>query len=160
MKGVGDGRSSPTPSPSQECCIDPIPIGKSKTDIDAPQVVLTFNSSRSLRTSCIPGLLRFPWHRSASPEDQQPHRPWNTMILGTFDNFFLPLRNGHPDLRRSPGFIIGNGNHGQLYFLTSGSTDSRRSSSPVTELSKGFPDNFKPLPTQQQRRNQSTVEHP
>ena len=118
MKGVGDGRSeSRRHRHRQECCIDPIPIGKSKTDIRRSTGGIDFqfftkppNELHDL-DSCGPHGTDRHHQRIDNHISSR-----NTMILGTFDNLFCHFET---DIRifGDPGFIIGNGNHGTVVFL-------------------------------------------
>lgn len=107
--------------------------------LDAPQVVFTPSSSRNRRTSaktCCPADAMAPTGiTSGSTTMSCAGMPWSAARCTIF--FATAKRtSGSGEMPVSSLEIA---TTGTLYFFTSGSTSSSRSSSPVTEFSRGRP---------------------
>ena len=117
----------------------PSRLGRPKLTFEAPQVVLTLSSSRRRRTSWKtwrPACDSAPMGMtSGSTMMSEAGMPWSaarsTIRLATANrtsgSMLMPLSSLLMATTAAP------------YFLTSGRTRSRRSSSPVTEFSSGLP---------------------
>ena len=118
----------------------PSRFGSPKLTFEAPQVVLTLSSSRSRRTSCehlLAGLAERPDRHDQRVDDDVRAR--DAVVGGALDD---PLGDREPDVgvhRRCPVSSLLIATTAAPYLRTSGRTRSRRSSSPVTELSSGLP---------------------
>ena len=123
----------------RKAALMPSRFGSPKLTFEAPQVVLTLSSSRRRRTSaktCWPAWASAPiGMTSGSTTMSERGMPWSaarsTIRLATANrtsgSMLIPVSSLLIATTAAP------------YLRTSGRTRSRRSSSPVTELSSGLP---------------------
>jgi len=117
----------------------PCRLGSPKLKLEAPQVVLTFSSSRKRRIRW--NTLRPAWFKAPTgmTSGSTTMSEWGMPKSAARSTIFLATWKRTSGSSEMPVSSLEMATTAAPYFFTSGSTASSRSSSPVTELSKALP---------------------